>query len=145
NSPLSIAITNANTNIVAQFASTTNRVLTLLINGEGSVARNPAASFYTNAQSVTATATPDPGSVFVGWSGDTNSAQNPLTLVMNTNKIITGSFTRPPTVAIISPASDAVMNVAEDLTITASASDTDGVIASVELFANGSSIGTSTS
>ncbi len=50
----------------------------------------------------------------------------------------------PPEVAITSPASGATFTAPATVTVTAASSDPDGAVTSVEFFANGASIGTST-
>jgi hypothetical protein len=45
---------------------------------------------------VTATATPAAGWVFAGWAGGTNSSANPLSLAVNTNFLLTGTFAQLP-------------------------------------------------
>jgi uncharacterized repeat protein (TIGR02543 family) len=39
---------------------------------------------------------PDEGQRFVGWSGDASGTQNPLTVVVNSNRVITAQFTKRP-------------------------------------------------
>ena len=43
-------------------------------------------------ESVTLTATPDNGYYFAGWSGDLAGATNPAVITMDSNKIITATF-----------------------------------------------------
>src|SRR5258708_2533620 len=50
----------------------------------------------------------------------------------------------PPTVSITSPANGARFNAGENITISAAASDADGVVKKVEFFANGSLLNTDT-
>ena len=47
---------------------------------------------YEDGETVTLTATPSEGWTFSGWAGSVTSAENPATLVMDTNKEITGTF-----------------------------------------------------
>ncbi len=61
--------------------------LTVLSNG-GSVTVVPARLSYTNGEVVTLTATAISPQTFRGWTGDTNTSSNPLTLVMTTNKTV---------------------------------------------------------
>ncbi len=76
----------------------------------GSVSRNPNASFYTMGAVVNLTATPNPGFVFAGWSGDATGNANPLGVTMNTNKNIIARFT-PPNDSFANRASLAGLNV----------------------------------
>jgi hypothetical protein len=41
-------------------------------------------------------ATPDPSELFVRWGQDAAGGQNPLTLTLNSNKIITAEFSAEP-------------------------------------------------
>jgi CSLREA domain-containing protein len=68
---------------------------TLAVNtvGNGAVVRYPYQPAYLYGTSVVLTATASPGDVFAGWSGSAGSAINPLTVLMNADKIITATFT----------------------------------------------------
>ena len=135
---LDFTVLTANTNVAAFFVTLTgnNFTLTTLLNGYGTVNRNPAANSYASNASVTLTAQPDAGYAFTGWSGDTNSALNPLTLVMNANKTMTASFTVPPTVAITAPTNGAVLDV-PDFAFNAIVTDADGSVTKVDFYLNG--------
>jgi hypothetical protein len=61
----------------------------------GSVSRNPNQTNFNMGESVTITGTASNGYVFVGWSGHAVGMTNPLTVMMNTNKTITGNFKLP--------------------------------------------------
>jgi hypothetical protein len=61
----------------------------------GSVARNPNQTNFAQGETVTISVTPNPGYVFAGWSGHTNGLTNPLTITMNTNKIIVANCKLP--------------------------------------------------
>jgi uncharacterized protein (TIGR03437 family) len=60
----------------------------------GSVAAtpDPTDGGYELQTSVTITAVPKPGFVFVGFSGDLSGAANPQTLVMSANRTVTANF-----------------------------------------------------
>ena len=62
-------------------------------NGSGSVTTNPSGSTFAPGTLVTLTANANPGSSFVGWSGDVTGTANPTTLTMNSNKTVTATFT----------------------------------------------------
>ncbi|KAA9339021.1 InlB B-repeat-containing protein [Adhaeribacter soli] len=72
--------------------------LNITVVGNGSVTRSPSQVSYLNGTNVTLTATGATGYRFSGWSGDASGSTNPLTLVMNSNKNITATFTPIPTV-----------------------------------------------
>jgi uncharacterized repeat protein (TIGR02543 family) len=48
---------------------------------------------YAPGEVVTLTAVPAPGAEFLGWSGDINSGENPVNLVMDGDKTVTAAFT----------------------------------------------------
>ena len=60
--------------------------------GNGSVLLNPPSGPYAPYSQVTLTATSSPGWYFVGWSGDINSTQNPITFTITKNMNITATF-----------------------------------------------------
>jgi uncharacterized repeat protein (TIGR02543 family) len=86
-----IVTMNANKNITANFAVGTYTLTITSVNG--TVAKNPNQTSYNYGTNVTLTATPNTGYTFTGWSGDTTSLTNPLTVTMNKNKNITANFT----------------------------------------------------
>jgi lysophospholipase L1-like esterase len=68
--------------------------LTLNYVGNGEVTADPAHSFYPYSAVVNLAALPDDGWVFSGWSGDLGGSINPQSIVMNTNRTVTVTFTR---------------------------------------------------
>lgn len=48
---------------------------------------------------MTLTVLPDAGQSFLGWSGDASGTPNPLTVVVNSSKVITAQFTKRPRLA----------------------------------------------
>lgn len=63
--------------------------------GFGSVAKSPATGPYVKCSTVTLTATANPGSIFVNWTGDVPNppnATNPLPLLVDGNKNVTANF-----------------------------------------------------
>jgi hypothetical protein len=83
--------------------------LTVLPNGDGTVAINPARNVYTNGNTVTLTAVPAANCVFAGWDGDASGNSNPLTLLLNTNKLITARFAVPPEFQVVVKTAGAVI------------------------------------
>lgn len=61
--------------------------------GQGSIELSPPGDRYNEGTSVTLTANPDNGWRFDGWSGDFTGKENPITIIMNSDKDITASFT----------------------------------------------------
>ena len=64
-----------------------------VIAGDGGTVSQMGGSFE-EGTSVTITATPNPEYEFTGWSGGASGTDNPLTLVMTTDKSITASFAK---------------------------------------------------
>ena len=81
---------NANTNLVANFVLKTYTLTVIAVNG--TVVKSPNQVTYTHGTSVVLTATPATGYEFTSWSGDATGTNNPLTVVMNDNKVITANF-----------------------------------------------------
>ena len=99
NNPLLFAVTNANPTVTAVFASlsgTLSNALTVIPDGRGEVTLTPPGNRYRTNTSVLLQATPEPGQAFLGWSGAANGSENPLTVTLNSNKVITASFTKRP-------------------------------------------------
>jgi hypothetical protein len=93
-SPDTFKNVSANHTIAVKFAVTTY-TLTVNVAGSGSVLKNPNQANYNSGSFVQLTATPaDYTWLFTGWSGDTASAANPLTVTMNANKTFLATFTR---------------------------------------------------
>jgi hypothetical protein len=67
--------------------------LNLVTNGSGSITAAPVQTAYAPGSTVSLTATPGAGCPFVGWSGDANGTNNPLSVVMDSNKTISANFT----------------------------------------------------
>ncbi len=67
--------------------------LTLNTTGSGSITLSPPGGEYNPGTVVTLTATPATGFEFSGWSGDLSGSNNPVTLTMSSNKIVTAIFT----------------------------------------------------
>jgi hypothetical protein len=70
--------------------------LTLVTNGQGTIALNPAGGSYLSNSLVAVTATPASGWVFAGWSEASSSSANPLSLTMDANLSLTGTFAELP-------------------------------------------------
>lgn len=71
--------------------------LAVTVSGTGTYAQTPiGVTCFTSGQSVTLTAKPGKGSVFLGWSGSITGTTNPITFTMNANKAITVSFGPAP-------------------------------------------------
>jgi DMSO/TMAO reductase YedYZ molybdopterin-dependent catalytic subunit len=69
-----------------------SNTLTIDVNGNGTVTKDPDQETYASGTQVTITAIPAAGYEFTGWSGDLVSTDNPATVVMNSNMSITANF-----------------------------------------------------
>ncbi|WP_191906974.1 InlB B-repeat-containing protein [Adhaeribacter soli] len=70
--------------------------MSVSVNGSGTVSQSSNQTSYTRGATVTLTATPGPGSQFTGWSGDAAGNTNPLTVTMDSDKVITATFSGLP-------------------------------------------------
>ena len=67
--------------------------LTIIIDGNGSVTKDPDLPTYPLDTDVILTADPDLGWSFDQWTGDLNSSENPDTITMDSDKTVTAHFT----------------------------------------------------
>ena len=88
--PLAVTITG-NTSITAAFSQDLY-TLTINIVGNGSVSKNPALATYHYGDTVQLTPTADPTWFFAGWSGDLSGTDNPGSIDMDGNKVVTATF-----------------------------------------------------
>ncbi len=87
---LSVAL-YADKNYTATFAINTY-ALNIVIAGSGSVNKLPNQPLYNHGSPVTLTAVPGGSYSFVGWTGDTVTANNPITITMDTVKNLIATF-----------------------------------------------------
>jgi immune inhibitor A len=73
-------------------ADVRTHALALSVSGDGGVTRDPERTAYQHGATVTLHAVPGAGSAFTGWSGDTTSTANPLTLAMYADRAVTATF-----------------------------------------------------
>ena len=66
--------------------------LTVTTEGEGTVTLDPDQESYEEGEEVTLTATPAEGWTFTGWSGDEESSEPSITLIMDSDKQVTATF-----------------------------------------------------
>jgi hypothetical protein len=94
--PLIVTVTNSDQTFAALFGPVSGgqAALTVAPLGGGQVAVSPPANAYTLGADVTATATPNPGQTFLGWSGDASGTLNPLPLVISSNRTIYANFSQ---------------------------------------------------
>jgi len=98
NNPLNFVVTNSNPSVTCLFLALpgTQRALTVLSDGFGRVNSTPRGNRFNSGQMVTLTAVPDAKQVFLGWTGDVVSTNNPLTITLNASKTIGAQFTTLP-------------------------------------------------
>jgi regulation of enolase protein 1 (concanavalin A-like superfamily) len=76
--------------------------LTAGVAGPGSVLRNPDLSSYACGATVTLTAEPDLGALFLGWSGALSGTSNPAALTIESDTAVTAGFELDATPPVIS-------------------------------------------
>ncbi|MGB4398623.1 MAG: ice-binding family protein [Daejeonella sp.] len=94
-SPNYTFVLSTNRSLRANFTLNTYTLTTNATNG--TVTKAPDQPTYNHGSTVVLTATPSPGFVFSGWTGDATGLTNPLTVTMDRNKNITANFTAIPT------------------------------------------------
>ena len=101
----------------------------------------PASGTYLAGSQIQVTATPNANYTFATWSGDASGTNPTVTLTMDSNKSIVAHFTyvppanSSPVVNITSPNDGATYTAPASITITATATDSDGSIAAVRFYA----------
>ncbi|MGO8677895.1 MAG: InlB B-repeat-containing protein [Limisphaerales bacterium] len=100
--PLSFTINTANPTVSALFAPLTanSAALTVVSDSGGGVAVSPSANEYPIGSTNVLYAVPYEGQQFLGWSGDASGTNNPLSLVMDTSKVVNAKFSRVATLGI---------------------------------------------
>jgi uncharacterized repeat protein (TIGR02543 family) len=137
--------------IVTAHFSLDEYTITINIDGEGSVIKDPDYATYPYGTIVELTAIPDSGWTFDHWSGDINGTENPKEILIDGNKIVNAHFIvdpNAPVVEIIKPTKGIYFKdmkilpfiypvVLNEITIQANASDEDTGIERVEFYING--------
>lgn len=77
--------------VTAAFA-TDRQVLAVKSAGSGTGSVSPPGGTYDYGTQVTLTARPDVSSVFVGWTGDISTAENPAAVLMDADRTVTANF-----------------------------------------------------
>jgi len=105
NTPTAFVVTNATPMVNALFSALPvgKYALNAVVVGKGTVTVSPQQSYYNPGDTVTLTAVPDAGASFYGWSGDAGGTNNPLTVVVTTNKVVQANFVAPPSVSVSPP------------------------------------------
>ncbi|MCK4814425.1 hypothetical protein KA005_01540, partial [bacterium] len=74
--------------------------LTVNLDGDGSVVKDPDKTDYDYNDTVELTAIADPGWTFTGWSGDLTGSTNPDTIQITGNMVVTATFTQEYNVTV---------------------------------------------
>jgi regulation of enolase protein 1 (concanavalin A-like superfamily) len=78
--------------VTANFVEADPGSLTVNIEGQGTVDKNPDKTIYDGGEVVTITANPAPGYKFEAWSEDLTGTENPGTIKINGDKTVTAKF-----------------------------------------------------
>jgi hypothetical protein len=70
--------------------------LAVAVQGPGSVVLSPPGGAYSAGTWVTLAASAEPGSAFLGWSGDLVGSTSPATLLMDADRAVVAQFGPPP-------------------------------------------------
>ena len=124
----------ASHSISASFSANAYTV-TANVTGGGAVFRVPDQATYLYGSSVELTAHPDSGWTFTGWTGDSVTSGNPLTLLVTGNRTVTAAFadTARPLVHVVAPAGGAVLVLGDLATLGWNAAD-NAVVTLVDLY-----------
>jgi hypothetical protein len=95
--PLSLVLNNHQT-LGATFAPEPKPQFTLTLSPttNGSITGLAADGLYTAGTTATLTAVPDPGCIFVGWTGSISATENPLRVIMNADQNMSATFALQP-------------------------------------------------
>ena len=88
---------NANTTVWATFVEESSGPYTIVVDhvGNGSVIVSPDQPVYETGATVNLTAVSDTGWTFAGWGGDLSGTDNPTSLTMDDNKMVSATFVSP--------------------------------------------------
>jgi len=103
NNPTNLVVNAPGLSVSALFAAVPagKCTLSVIVNGNGTVAANPRQAYYNQGDTVTLTATPTGAqSSFTGWGGEASGTNDPLSLVLDTNEIVIANFVSLPPVSI---------------------------------------------
>jgi hypothetical protein len=106
--PLYIQVTNTSQSPAVHFLAYAGGQASFvaMASGKGKVSVSPAANYFYIGQTVTVTATPDAGQTFTGWSGGGSGTQNPLSVLLSSNTVVVGNFSKATTSLAARPGLD---------------------------------------
>jgi uncharacterized repeat protein (TIGR02543 family) len=98
--------------LISQVRAFTTNTCSLSTNADhGTVT---GSGFHLRGGTATCTATPDPGYLFTGWTGDATGTANPLAVLMDADKTIGATFTRQYTLTASVAGSGTINGIAPD-------------------------------
>jgi beta-lactamase superfamily II metal-dependent hydrolase len=114
----------ANHTIAATFATSAYTV-TATAAGGGTVSLTPQQDSYSYGASVELGATADSGWAFTGWAGDTSGTENPVTLTVTGDRVVTATFAdvAPPIAELLSPLGGETWEAGQAMEVRWSAAD----------------------
>jgi uncharacterized repeat protein (TIGR02543 family) len=91
-----VEVSDGTTTVYREWTVNVGTPYTLTVNtvGEGSVTLNPVGGYYVEGTTVQLTAVPAAGWSFSAWSGDATGSTNPTSIVIDSDKTVTASFTQ---------------------------------------------------
>jgi endoglucanase len=89
----------------------------------GTVSVSLPKDTYINGEFITLRALADSGYIFAGWSGHAHGHDNPLTVVMNSNKDIKANFVKTYTLTVNNGSGSGDYDVGKEVAITADSPD----------------------
>jgi len=95
NNPTTVTMNGPITELAA-FSGSGGSVLRVVVNGPGTVAPNLNGTSLKVGQRYQMTATPNPGFLFAGWSGDANTNSATLSFIMAEGLVLEASFVPSP-------------------------------------------------
>jgi predicted component of type VI protein secretion system len=98
NNPITIVM-DSDKSVTARFDTISQPdeyTLNTSVVGNGGIEISPEKTVYSDGESVTLTAIPDSGWQFDQWAGDASGSDNPVTLVMDSDKSVTAIFVTIP-------------------------------------------------
>lgn len=89
--PITVTM-NGHKSIMANYDDPNLYKISFWISGSGTVDLDPELSEYPEGETVTATAVPQSGWEFTSWGGSLTGSENPITFIMDSDKVIAPTF-----------------------------------------------------
>jgi len=88
-------------NVTWSIEATDAQTYPLNISIEGNGSTSPSSGLFAENSSVSITATPDPGYIFSGWSGDYTGTENPMSIIVDSEKSLRATFIPIPSETLV--------------------------------------------